>query len=581
MSRRLAVAAVSAAAALMLAPPAGADLFGPPVHRQINVSASELATGDFNHDGDRDLVVASTGAAGSVVLLGAAGDWFSPPFPAGPGLTSGVAVGDYNGDGADDLVFGTTTGAVAREGEDEAGFGAAAPFGPSALVTAIADGDFNRNAEPDIVAVNAVDDASISQGGVGVTFGAPGTPWAMGFTVRDIVAADFDGDDIEDLAAASSGQDAVTIRLGAPAFQFGNLAGYPTDDAPEDLAVGDFNGDGIPDVAAGLLGGAGVSVLLGGPGGVLGGRTTYPTGGPSISVAVADLNGDGADDIAAAGGAGDEVVFLLGDGSGAFTVSPERAEAQAFPVAIVAEDFTGDGQPDLAVANSVTQTVSVLRNVAEPDIAVGPVSLAFGLQPRSTLSEARPVTVSSTGDYALGIDGIAVAGSDFIVSHDTCSGRLVAPGDTCTFAVRFAPEAEGGRTGTLSVISDAGVIDVPLAGSGGALPAGPTGPAGPAGPPATGQPLLAAVLAADSQRARSNRRMTLRYASTLAARVTVELRRGTRVARRARATAKAGRNTISLRAPKAGGRYTVALTAVAGDQRVTDTGRLTVARGTG
>jgi hypothetical protein len=48
--------------------------------------------------------------------------------------------------------------------------------------------------------------------------------------------------------------------------------------------------------------------------------------------------------------------------------------------------------------------------------------------------------------------------------------------------------------------------------------------------------------------------------------------------RRFTATAVAGRNALAFRAPRRG-RYTLVLTSVAGDQRVTDTARLTVVRG--
>ena len=128
-----------------------------------------------------------------------------------------------------------------------------------------------------------------------------------------------------------------------------------------------------------------------------------------------------------------------------------------------------------------------------------------------------------------------------------------------------------------------------LAGTGGALPAGLAGPAGPsgaggaegpAGPPgqpATVRQLLATFFAADRQSARAGRRLSLRYVSTMPAVVTVELRRGTSVIRRLSAAAVAGRNVLSA-SPGATGALRVGATAVTGDQRVTDSARLTVLR---
>ena len=64
-----------------------------------------MAVGDFNADGDPDLVVANFASGNVSVLLGGPGGTFSGPtnFPAGAAPVS-VAVGDFNADGDLDLV---------------------------------------------------------------------------------------------------------------------------------------------------------------------------------------------------------------------------------------------------------------------------------------------------------------------------------------------------------------------------------------------------------------------------------------------------------------------------------------------
>jgi hypothetical protein len=105
-------------------------------------------------------------------------------------------------------------------------------------------------------------------------------------------------------------------------------------------------------------------------------------------------------------------------------------------------------------------------------------SLTFAETPRGGVSAAQTLTITNTGSAR--ISGFSFAGSDpddFFVGSDTC--RDIDAGDSCTVAVRFTPQAEGGRTATLTVNG----ASVALAGTGGALPAGAEGPTGPAGAP--------------------------------------------------------------------------------------------------
>src|SRR5205807_2143155 len=123
--------------------------------------------------------------------------------------------------------------------------------------------------------------------------------------------------------------------------------------SPEALAVGDLNGDGVLDLA--VVGPAGpriggVSVMLGQ------GEGTFPMAGnffafcgrlPS-SVAVADFNGDGVPDLAVANTGSNNVSVLLGNGDGSFQAAESFAVATG-PSSVVVGDFNGDGKLDLAV----------------------------------------------------------------------------------------------------------------------------------------------------------------------------------------------------------------------------------------
>jgi hypothetical protein len=83
------------------------------------------------------------------------------------------------------------------------------------------------------------------------------------------------------------------------------------------------------------------------------------------SIAVGDFTGDGIPDLALANGNGssDNVAILQGDGSGGFTNAANSPfPANGNPTHVVVGDFNGDGQPDLAIANPFQGTVTELLN---------------------------------------------------------------------------------------------------------------------------------------------------------------------------------------------------------------------------
>jgi hypothetical protein len=290
----------------------------------------------------------------------------------------------------------------------------------------------------------------------------------------------------------------------------------------------------------------------------------FPAGAAAGQPAVADFNADGIPDVALATGSGAAVLLGTGGGRLAAPIAfPTGSEAFGLAVA----DFNADGLPDLAVADLDTHTVSVLLDTATPATTASPGALAFGAQPLGTVGPVHNVTVGSTGDRALRVRGVSVAGGDFLVVADGCTG-VVGPGATCAIGVRFAPQAIGARTGTLAVATDAGTRTVALSGRGTGLPRGPAGAPGPSGWDGS---VLAAAFGAGRYRAVHGRRLRIRYVTTLAAQVTAQVR-GTHVKR----TARRGRNVIVIRAPRRRGRYTLRLTAVAGAQRATDRATLTV-----
>jgi hypothetical protein len=118
--------------------------------------------------------------------------------------------------------------------------------------------------------------------------------------------------------------------------------------------VADFNNDGIPDIAVsydGSPGTYGVSVFFGTGGGSFKGALNLQTGNLPEGLAVGDFNGDGNMDLAVANTQDASITILLGNGDETFqpgiTVS---LAAGSHPYLVAAGDFNGDGLLDLAVA---------------------------------------------------------------------------------------------------------------------------------------------------------------------------------------------------------------------------------------
>ena len=109
------------------------------------------------------------------------------------------------------------------------------------------------------------------------------------------------------------------------------------------------------------------------------------TGDGPASLAVGDFNGDGNPDLAVANQLSSTVSVLLGPAGGCFSRQTPDLAVGDFPVSVAAGDFNGDQDPDLAVANGFSGTVSVLLggNGASftrlPDIAIGGTPWSVGV----------------------------------------------------------------------------------------------------------------------------------------------------------------------------------------------------------
>ncbi len=126
------------------------------------------------------------------------------------------------------------------------------------------------------------------------------------------------------------------------------------------------------------------------------------------------------------------------------------------------------------VANS-QQSVALTGTGTGPLVGLSVSSLSFASQAVASTSAAQTVTLTNSGNAALGISGIAPTGTnpgDFAETN-TC-GSSVAASATCTISVTFTPTAPGSRSATLSITDNATTSPqtVSLSGTGTAPTAG-------------------------------------------------------------------------------------------------------------
>lgn len=120
---------------------------------------------------------------------------------------------------------------------------------------------------------------------------------------------------------------------------------------------------------------------------------------------------------------------------------------------------------------------------ATPTIEVDPEELEFEEQQVGTVSSAEAVTVTNEGSAPLVVSYAESSGSEYLVTNH-CH-EAVAPEQSCTIDVRFAPQEEGSTSGTLTIHSNAGgsPTEVQLEGEGVPLGQGERGEAGKQGEP--------------------------------------------------------------------------------------------------
>jgi len=350
--------------------------FAPKVDYGTGSGPVSVFASDLDGDADKDLAVANYGGGlgNTVSVLKNNGDGtFAPKVDYGTGTAPySVFAADLDGDSDQDLAVansgdggGTTVSILKNNGDGT--FAAEVDYGTGTFPVSVFASDLDGDTDFDLAVANfSSNTVSVLKNNGDGTFAAK-VDYSTGTGPHSVFAADVDGDGDKDLAVANYGNGAgntVSVLKNNGDGTFAPKVDYPTGTGPISVFAADVDGDTDNDLAVANANSNTVSVLKNNGDGTFAPKVDYATGSFPRSVFAADVDGDGDKDLAVAnsgGGAGNTVSVLKNNGDGTFAAKVDYATGTG-PYSVFAADVDGDTDFDLAVANYLSNTVSVLIN---------------------------------------------------------------------------------------------------------------------------------------------------------------------------------------------------------------------------
>ena len=361
----------------------GDGAFAPPIDLAVGSAPRDLAGADFDGDGFRDLAIGT--ATGTFLTCRGSAAGLGPPTLqfSSPGIFKGITTGDIDGDGRVDvaIVDSQNRRVLPMHNDDGGHFSPGVILSLGNLLSDVVLRDLDGDGDVDLATANEDRTVQVCLNSGGGQFPSA-RPYAIGYLAQTIDAADFDGNGLSDLVVPAYGDNRIQVLPNIGDGYFGSIVDGAVGFHPRAAACADFDGDGRTDVVCLDFGAGTLHVMRNilGPGAPA--VEPYPCDGPRFAApatpvqAIAlDLDGDGRADLASVG-EGTASVWRNGPAG-----ARQDLAVGAHPQSIAAGDLTGDGRPDLVVANLDEHSVSVFKN--GPAGTFAPVAtLPVGAHPR-------------------------------------------------------------------------------------------------------------------------------------------------------------------------------------------------------
>jgi FG-GAP-like repeat/IPT/TIG domain/FG-GAP repeat len=365
----------------------------------------------------------------------------------------GVIAGDLDGDGKPEIVaynLYTETISILLNTSTPGHISFAAPVSYPAgdYGSAPAIADLNGDGKPEIAVActgTHVISTYTNKSTVGHLSFSPMVNWALAAYAGPykVEVADIDGDGLPDMAAADGNNNIVSVLRNTSGIgdtvSFAAHVDFATGNGAQGLAIGDLDGDGKPDMAVANNNDNTLSLLqnTSSPGTIsFAPQIVVNSGNGALDLVISDLDGDGKPDRAVVDDGVNAVSVHKNISTvGTIAVNPNVDYAAGeIPFSITTADFDGDGKPDLATANNVGNTISVLLNKGPNAPAIVSFSPAAGLA---------GTVVTITGVNLSSITGVSF-------------GDTAATSFTLVSPTTITATVGGGATGNVTVTSTTG-----------------------------------------------------------------------------------------------------------------------------
>ncbi len=330
----------------------------------------DLDAADIDGDGDIDLVGGGGGPIHVLRNLGDGSFGADVTYPSGAfGGPKAVKLRDLNGDGFPDLVIVTLGGFNTKLNLGDGNFGTLVQWNlPSCGQDDVDLVDLDEDGDLDVVVAESAGCPNvpfprvwiIESNGDGTFVQPAGPAFSPTGLTPTLTHADLNLDGHQDLVLAQNSW--LEIYLGTGSLSvFAPKITATAAWAPHGIVAADFNGDGLPDLASCNWGGVGndfinetMTVLLGNGDGSFTPPAVLPSGaswdlGSSTGIQAGDIDRDGDIDLLVANFDSHDVSLFRNAGDGSFLPQTRVGGALYLSDAVLA-DFTGDGIDDLALA---------------------------------------------------------------------------------------------------------------------------------------------------------------------------------------------------------------------------------------